>query len=124
MSNDRNDKMALACVAVSIAGLIIMIVSNSFYDAPRIELGSITKEMAGEKVVLCGTAGTSRDNGKGTVFLKLSSGGKTFDAVFFQDVSEKAAAIKSGREICIEGTVQVYNGDLELVGRKITEYAQ
>jgi len=118
---DTNTKMAFVCVAVSLVGLLIMLASNSFGDTKQVRISSITKEMAGERAVICGTVRSISDNGKGTIFIKLADGNSTISAVFFQDVQERVSGVVKGAEICIEGNIQVYQGAPELIGRKLLD---
>lgn len=118
---DTNTKMAFVCVAVSLAGLLIMLASNSFGDIKHIQIAGITKEMAGERAVICGTVRAISDNGKDTVFIKLSDGNSTISAVFFHDVNERVSGVVKGSEICIEGNIQVYHGAPEIIGRKLVD---
>ena len=118
---DTNTKMAFVCVAVSLVGLLIMLASNSFGDTKQVRILSITKEMAGERGVICGQVRSISDNGKDTVFIKLADGNSTISTVFFSDVKERVSGVVKGARICIEGNIQVYQGAPELIGRKLVD---
>ena len=118
---DTNTKMAFVCVAVSLVGLVIMLASNTFGDVKQIQIAGITKEMAGERGVICGQVRSISDNGKDTVFIKLADGNSTISTVFFSDVKERVSGVVKGARICIEGNIQVYQGAPELIGRKLVD---
>lgn len=115
--NEKNIKML--CLSLVIIGIIIILIANKVATFKEIEVGGVNEKMVGEYVKICGIIEKKFTNEKGA-FLNINN--KTsIDAVFFQDYVKAfdVGSFKEGDKICVEGRVEIYDNNLEIIGKKI-----
>lgn len=108
------------CLIVAFIGILIIYLADISFTPEKITGAAISKEIAGEKVLLCGKITDVSSGKSGTTFFKINDGQET-DVVLFQDrnAQESLAKIKNGNSACVMGTVQEYKNRIEIVAEKI-----
>ncbi len=106
MDTKRIEHISLILFILSILCLIWM---RLFYRIPYIHPSDISRSMDGKEAVVFGAVTSVSHHGRMT-FLKLDG----FPVVFFSNVSASR-----GEMLWIYGKVQIYQGELELAGKRI-----
>lgn len=113
-----NDKtlMRLSLV-IAIVGLAALMVAANFAEPKKVEISSIGEEMIGHNVKVNGSVESASIN-DGNIFISLADGNSSIDIVMFkQNAKNNAVAynLKKGDFIIVEGKVNFYRNDLEIV---------
>ncbi len=106
----RDRGIIVGAIVCALCGLVILCVAAQKIQPSKLEIASITEP--GTYVACEGIVCQARDAGK-HCFVKLFDG-SVIDVPFF-NCTEK---ISAGDYLCVEGTVSVYNGELEIIPKK------
>lgn len=115
---DENKVLKLSLI-ISIIGIVVIYSMALVLEAPFVEIVDLNKNMIGEYIKVCGAVTSTHVSEKGTFFLKIKDY-KELDAIFFKEFVEGLNAYDSeiGEKICIEGNLETYKGELEIIGNK------
>lgn len=105
---------------ISIIGIIIIYVMALVIEPPLVKISELTNEMSGEHVKVCGKINSKYTSEKGTFFSKIKDE-KELSVVFFKENAEglNAYDLENGEEVCIEGNIEIYKNELEIIGSKL-----
>lgn len=115
---NEKDIIKLSLV-ISVIGIMIIYGMALILEPPLVKIVDITKDMSGEQVKVCGEITSKYKSDKGTLFLKIKDI-KELSVVFFKENAEglNAYDLESGEEICVEGNIEIYKNELEIIGDK------
>ena len=102
---------------ISVAGLasLFLISLNPYFD--KIPLAQITPDYIGRSVKVCGQVQGKFTSKSGHTFFKLVD---VEDGSDIQIVAFKSAKISfDSKAVCVIGTVDLYQGDLELTAKSV-----
>lgn len=115
---NNTNRYIIACITLSFLGIISIAAIGFEEKITPAEVSEITAGMAGENVMVCGTVKSKSISPSGTAFLTLANGSASIRAVFFKNEAREVENSSRGSKLCIKGNIQIYNGTLEIVGRK------
>jgi len=114
-------------------GFAFMLAYNSIAGYHLKEISGISDDELGKKVKVCGIVESAQEV-KSTMFLKLKeeNSSKSINAIIFQkdqstidmELSEynySLLDLSNGDYICIEGRYEKYNGEAEIIVKRISE---
>ncbi len=114
-------KMSLIMSILGFVG-IFLIVSHASYDYT--DIGSISVNMVGETVNFTGMVSGSYVHESGHVFLDVFDETGEIKVVIWSDTAKFInETITRGNFVRIIGNVKLYNGDIEIIARRITVLA-
>lgn len=121
---DATNKKALAaCIFLSFLG-IAAIYALDIHDVPEaMKISAITKNMVGENIIACGIVKSKSVSPSETTFLALDGGNSRIRVVFFKNERSETENILRNSNVCIRGTVQIYNGSAEIIGKRLFKNA-
>lgn len=117
----RDETLLKLSLVTSIIGLILL-----FYlaqtQAQVIAISSISQDDIGRTVLLKGNITSVFTSDKGTVFLKISDKTGELNAVIFKNLVSKLSAygLQKGQQVQVEGKMNEYEGEFEIIPDKIT----
>lgn len=112
--------VARTALLVSIAGIALLFLTDLFNTPAQLSIGEISKELEGEQVKV--KARVSWNSLKNNVLLFGLYDGNSIKAVIFSPSLEQRALVRNGLFLEIEGKVQLYNGELEIVAEQVGRY--
>lgn len=113
----REELVARIALGIAVLGLAVLFVSNFIYEARDVKISEITEESAGSKVIVCGRIGSSF-LAKGVLIFTISDGSK-IKGVVFNPGKEAFQLIRKNSFARIEGKIQIYEGELEIVAESV-----
>lgn len=112
------------CLICSVIGLVALFFGVQLKEAKAIEISEINKEKIGEEVIVEGRVTNKYYNGE-HLFFDLEGDKEKIDVVIFQDDIEKGniepEKIKESDKIRVTGKIEIYNGELEIIGNRVTK---
>ncbi len=105
--------------SITIVGLIILYGSISSQTERFLSIEDIENSDIEQKIITCGRITSKRiiDNG---CFIKINDNDEQLDIVFF-DLPDNIDMKDIDDHICIEGTLNRYDGDIQLIGSRIID---
>ncbi len=114
-----------ACIAFSLIGIALITAINYDYEdaIKTVNISEIDRKMSGENIIICGIVKSKSVSKSETTFVTLADkNSKTqtqfLSLVFFKNEMHETKNISRGSNICARGTVQIYNGSVEVIARK------
>lgn len=124
MYNIKDRQMILLSLSIFFIGLIFVFIASSFKPGV-VSISSIDYSFAGKYVSICGYTDSISSSPDGHVFAVFYDSGNQdsrISVVFFKDTA-KAYDVMSYLEnqgiCCVSGSVDIYNGNLEIVADNI-----
>ncbi len=117
MSTNRtigSRELKIISLIISITGMVIIFISAKAYTPDYIEIKDIDASLQGQYILTCGTVTDTKET-KNAVFITIVSKNRYINSIFFK----KTITVKKGSEICIKGIVDIYNNNLEIIGKEI-----
>ena len=112
------DKFTVACLLVSVVGLVLIFLSVQTIEPKQTKIIEIDSDMVGTEVSITGTVKSSYTKNE-HVFLTVSDNTGAISVVIFSDVASKLTTKDfKGKSISVSGIVDEYNSKLEIVPRK------
>jgi DNA/RNA endonuclease YhcR with UshA esterase domain len=118
--------LSLVC---SIAGLVLIYISSLYIEPTKLKVSDITPELVGRFVVTNGKISSKKTTDAGHVFLTVSDNKSSIQVPLFanfmnslKDNGLSENKIKVGYEVSISGLLEEYNGQLQIIPRKITDF--
>ena len=110
--------ISLAC---SVAGLILLYYISQVIELPQTNVREITVDDIGKNVKICGEVISESVSKTKHVFLTLNDTSGEMDVVVFNSSAEKLNAydIKKGDAACVIGSINDYQGNLEIIAKGI-----
>lgn len=102
------------CVFLAIIGLGIMYASSLYISPEKAIISEIDKSWSGKNVEISGKVISFSSSGK-NIFMRLND--STGDIKVVQFESEFSA--KKGEKVNVTGTVELYQGELEIIAEEI-----
>lgn len=102
------------CLTVSLLGLGIVYAADSIQELEETELKNVDRSMVGETVIVSGTVQNSFFR-NGNLFFKLENNNTVIPVVKF----DSEVNPDDGKKVEVEGTVELYEGELEIIADKI-----
>lgn len=112
-------RILTACIIVSAAGITLITALDYEGNARTMDIAEIGSKMAGENAIVCGAVISKSISSSGTAFITLAGNSSKIRLVFFKNEVHETENISRGRSLCARGTIQMYNGSAEIIGRKI-----
>lgn len=108
------------CLMMSFIGLLLIYMMESTSSVPYIPVDEITKDTVGSYVRVCGLVEKKYVSNKGTVFFDLKDS-SSVKIVIFNNAGELVSKeqIEDGFHLCLEGTVKLYEGSLEIIAEHL-----
>ncbi len=104
------------CIFMSFLGLAIIYIMEITTTIPYTELSDITKDNIGEHIKACGTVNKKYVTDKGHIFFDLKDNTSIKVAIFKNNNNPVPPEnIENNKALCLEGTVKLYKGDLEII---------
>lgn len=123
LMDETNKKALLACIFLSFIG-IASIYALDIHNNPEImKIPAIAGNMAGENIIACGIVKSKSVSPSATTFLALADGNSRIRVVFFKNERSEAVNISRNSNVCVSGTVRVYNGSVEIIGKRLLKDA-
>ncbi|UCG94986.1 MAG: OB-fold nucleic acid binding domain-containing protein [archaeon] len=118
--DDRN--LLKLCIFCSILGLVILFVGVQQVEAKVTDIGSISEGEIGKLVSVEGTVYSSYYNGE-HLFFTLEDRTGRIKVVVFENLIDRLnidpRGIKKGIELRVDGEVEKYRGELEILPERI-----
>ena len=114
----KNKKLAATCILMSIIGILSIAAIDIGSEAKAVKISEISREIAGENILVCGTVKSKSISQSENAFLVLSEEKSSISVVFFKNEVGEVENISRGSKICVSGAVQTYNGTTEVIGRR------
>jgi hypothetical protein len=113
-----NQKLALAALALSLLGLLILFLYAQSLQPKQTSIGALAGEKEGTYVQVLGTVSSASSNG-GNIYIKLCEFSDCI-AVFVPGSQADGLRLnpyllKSGDRLLVRGTLKTYKGEPELV---------
>ncbi len=99
---------------ISVIGMIILLYSADIYTPEQTHIKDIDENLQGQYVLVCGTVKDYRVSGRNT-FMQIKDSYGSIDVIFFEEVG----SIKKNSYVCIKGIVEIYKGNIEILGKSI-----
>ncbi len=122
------DEKTLRNIAIvcSISGLVILFVVSENLELQKTRIGEIGIDDIGKNVRICGIIDSKFVSKNGHVFLRLSDEISDISVVIFSDTVKNlerygtnANKLERNSEICVIGYIDEYEGEIEIIGKKI-----
>lgn len=101
-------------IILGIIGLITLLGSGKYLKPDKVPVSEITKEMNGEKIRTKGAV-SNPERVKGHLFFDLKWRGDTVTVAEFNSDRK----LNNGEKVDIEGSISMYQGNLQIVANKI-----
>jgi len=111
----------IAAIALSLAGLAATLAFSALFEPQEIRLEEIDSGFEGKAVKSRGFVRSSFKI-RNTLIAELFDG-KKFKAVKFNPTEDEQEALKKNSFVEVEGKVQKYNGELEMVVARVRKIA-
>jgi DNA/RNA endonuclease YhcR with UshA esterase domain len=118
--------LSLIC---SVAGLVLIYVSSLYIEPTKMKVSDINSELVGRFVIINGKITNKKTSDAGHVFLTISDNKSSIQVPLFasfmktlmeNEISE--SDLKVGYKVSISGLVDEYQGQLQIIPRKITDF--
>lgn len=115
--------MQLLSLSLSLLGMVLIYVSSVGFEAPTVEISRLDSSYLGKTVKIAGTVEKVYYSKGGHAFLILrDSSGGSIRVVIFKNVlktleGEKIVRLKEGSLVTVCGTLDEYEGRLQIVVR-------
>ncbi len=112
-------------IAASILGLIMLFIVSQNLQIRNREISSITPSDVGTTVRVCGDITEKTSSKGGHIFITLRDDTAEIKTVIFNNTAQIIAktidvySLKKHDAICMSGEVNLYKGELEIIGEKI-----
>lgn len=120
--------LLLASLLVSLAGLVLIYIAAISLEPKQITISDITAEMEGRKVSTTGHLVEKREHKDGHLFLTIEDNKTKIQVPLFSDLMKKLNDVgitkndfTLGSTISVEGTLESYKGNLQIVPRKLDD---
>jgi len=100
-------------LTLSFLGMLLVWLGSMTYTPPTVEIGKISTSNLGDYVKVCGTASNINQRDTFTSFI-LESNQQSIKSIAFKDLD-----LEQGQAYCINGRVDLYKGELEIVADKV-----
>jgi RecJ-like exonuclease len=102
-------------ILIAVIGLLTLAGSAKYLKPDKVPVSEITKEMNGEKIRTTGAVSNPQQI-KGHLFFDLTWRGDTVKVAEFNSNRQ----LKKAQRIDVEGSVSMYQGDLQIVASEIS----
>jgi len=104
------------CLFMSFLGLVIIYIMEITTTISYTEISGITKDNIGEHIKACGVVNKKYVTDKGHIFFDLEDK-SSIKVVIFKNNNNPTPPenIENDKTLCLEGTVKLYKGDLEII---------
>lgn len=124
----KNNKMIAICLLSSVVGIILIYVAAIRMQPTTIEMEEINSNFMGKVVTTEGYISYKSIHPAGHVFLTISKNNKKIQIPLFAGFMEKLREsgitekdLVNKRKVVITGTLDEYNGQLQIVPRKVED---
>lgn len=110
------------CLIISVAGIIALYVLAQFAEPVEMKISGIDSSLAGRNILVTGKV-SSYFESSGNVFITIENNG-TVKAVMFANDADKNPSVydlKINDSISVEGKLEIYKGELEIIARNLRE---
>jgi len=123
------EPIILLSLVCSIAGLVLIYVSSLYIEPTKLRISDINSELVGRFVATSGKITTKRSSDAGHIFLTVSDNKSSIQvplfASFMNTLKENEMPennLRIGIEVYVSGLVEEYQGQLQIIPRKITDF--
>lgn len=106
-------------VLMSVLGLSLMYASSLYIEPPKVDIGSIDSSWNGRPVTVEGEI-QRYINASGNAFIDLGDTTGNIAVLKFEDAPE----LSKGERIAVEGNVELYRGEIEIIADKIEKIGE
>ena len=115
---ELDGKIAVAALLLALAGIAFLFLLAKSIEPQKTDLQSLSEEHVGKAVEVFGNVVKTSES-KGNVFLTICQKSACVKAVVFEREASKMSfppsLLEKGESVVIEGTVQEYKGELEVI---------
>jgi len=108
------------CIACSIIGFISLVFLSNYSVPSKKSLNELNDKSAGLFVEVEGIVEKPSESKK-TLFFMLSNDNESLRAVLFNPKKEERALVFEGNKLSVQGKIQEFKGNLEIIVEKITD---
>lgn len=119
LSSEFNPNLLKICLFLLVIGLSFMISAEIMFEVDRIQINKISFKKIGEHVRIKGKVVDFSTN-KGHSFLTLKDDTGKIKVVDFNSEKELKKIINEAEKVQIKGSVDVYQGELEIIADEIS----
>lgn len=110
--------MIAACIMLSAAGILLIAAIDLTGTEKEVNISQINSGISGENIITCGNVKSKSISPSGTAFIVLGNGTSKIRAVFFKNELHEVENATRGSDFCLKGTIKIYNGTAEIIGKK------
>jgi DNA/RNA endonuclease YhcR with UshA esterase domain len=123
------EPIILLSLVCSIAGLVLIYISSSHIEPTKLRVSDMNSELIGRFVVTSGKITNKKSSDAGHVFLTVSDNKSSIQVPLFASFMKKLMEngisendLKVGYKVSISGLLDEYQGQLQIIPRKITDF--
>lgn len=116
--------MIAACIMLSVAGILLITATDLTEIVKAVNISEIGGGMSGENIITCGSVKSKSISPSGTAFILLGDGASRIRSVFFKNEMHETENATRGSDFCLKGTVKIYNGTTEIIGKRKIIYVK
>jgi len=105
-------------IVCSVAGLALLFFVSRSIELKQTDIIQISYDDIGKNVKICGEVVSKFVSKTGHVFFKLKGETDGIDVVIFNNTAKKFNS-NFDKEVCVTGTVDEYEGKLEIIAKNI-----
>lgn len=109
--------VARLALSLAVLGIIVLFIVSYSYEAHAVKISEISEEIKGEHVIVCGRIDSSYI-AKNVLIFTINDGAK-IKGVVFNPGREEYSLIRKNSFVEIEGRVEIYKGELEIIAGKV-----
>ncbi|MFA4819491.1 MAG: OB-fold nucleic acid binding domain-containing protein [Candidatus Aenigmatarchaeota archaeon] len=115
-----DQKLGKLSLLITIIGIIMIYTSAVLIGSAEMKIGNITDHDVGKNVLVNGTI-VSYNVNNGNIFIRLSDSTGNITVVMFERVARAQAELNNGDTILVEGQINVYKNELEIIAKSISK---
>lgn len=114
-------KLIYISLIISVVGFLSMVAITVGIEPKYVPVSHVTSEMTGQEIITQGTIDSYFTN-EGNVFIELKNRTSIKVVMFSREANNQPWIydLRKGDSIAVEGKVQIYKNELEIVADKIT----
>jgi len=109
--------VARLALGLAVLGIVILFIISYSYEAREVTISEISEEIKGERVIVCGRIDSSYI-AKNVLIFTINDGAK-IKGIVFNPGREEYSQIRKNSFVEIEGKVEIYENELEIVAERV-----
>ncbi|MFH1239992.1 MAG: OB-fold nucleic acid binding domain-containing protein [Candidatus Diapherotrites archaeon] len=113
----REELVARLALSLAVLGIVVLFIVSYSYEAHSLKISEISEEIKGERVIVCGRIDSSYLATNVLIFT-INDGAK-IKGVVFNPGREEYSLIRKNSFVEIEGKIEIYENELEIVAERV-----